>query len=426
MAVDQHPRQPARRLRGHLHGPLPHSRPRVLRHVRRSGRLAARAGRGRLRPRRRGHGRPARTAAHPARRPVGHRRLRRAARVHDRSGRHRRRRLPRRHGLQRVPARRAGDDGRHRAARGPGAGLLAQLLGHQPRLRRLLRGRRLHRRVQLSRRVPDRGRDDGRLRPRRLPEGPRVPAGRPGQAVRRRCRGRGQPGHRAARRPVHGRRRAVLPGRPDLPAGLGGAAGGHGPGRVLARGLRPRHRRQRRPDRGPADPGHPVHRAPRSAQPARPVLAAGGVRVRAHRLRRVGRRLHGHGVRVDPRRDRQRAHPDRARRTALPRARTRALPGHVQPVLVRRRAGRAADVRPGHRPVRGRVAVGDVRRRGHGRRARLRAADAGAAQGRPYGRGRGPRRRPRRRRHGTRPRAQRLAFGGRPRHPAPSTQHPPG
>lgn len=65
VAVDQHPGQPARGVRRHVHGALPDHGPRLLRLVRGSGRRAARAGRGHLLARCRGDDRPARAAGPP-------------------------------------------------------------------------------------------------------------------------------------------------------------------------------------------------------------------------------------------------------------------------------------------------------------------------------------------------------------------------
>ncbi|CAM5618649.1 Multidrug resistance protein MdtH [Streptomyces glaucescens] len=135
------------------------------------------------------------------------------------------------------------------------------------------------------------------------------------------------------------------------------------------------------------------------------------IRLRPHRLRRIGRRDRAHRLRVDPRRDRQRAHPDRHRRTALPRPRARALPGHVHHVVGRRRARRPPGVRIRHRPVRRRVAVGDVRGRRDRRRARVRAAHAAAAPRGDPGAAR-PRRR-RRPRPGPRPKWPETGAHGR-------------
>jgi len=387
VAVDQHPGQPPRLLRGHVHGAVPHPRPRVLRLLRRSGRLAARAGRGRRLPGRRGDGRPAGTPAHPAGRPGGHGRVRRAARVHARSRGDRRRGLPRRRGLQRLPARGAGDDGGHRAARGPGPGLLPELLGDQPRFRRLLHGGRVRRRGQLSRRFPDRGGHDARLRGRGLPHAAGVASGRRFRRERGGGR-RGAAGDGAARRAVHGRRHLVLPRRPGVPARDGRSAGRDGPGRVQPGRLRPGDRPQRGADRRPADPRHPAHRAPRPASAAARLLAARRVGARADRVRGVGRCHRAHGVRVDPRRDDQRADPDRARRPALPGARARPLPGGLLVVLGAGRPGRPGDVRRGHRPSGLRLAVGAVRGGRDGGRTRVRGPDAASASG---GAGRGSR-----------------------------------
>ncbi|CAM5331064.1 MFS family permease OS=Streptomyces albaduncus OX=68172 GN=FHS32_004020 PE=4 SV=1 [Streptomyces griseoloalbus] len=109
----------------------------------------------------------------------------------------------------------------------------------------------------------------------------KLPESRPGAAARRTRRDEGGvrlPRHRAARRPVHGRRRAVLPHCPRLPAGLPRTPGRHGRGRLHARRLRHGHRRQRRPDRRPPAARHTADRAPRPAPDARRLLAARRVR----------------------------------------------------------------------------------------------------------------------------------------------------
>ena len=109
------------------------------------------------------------------------------------------------------------------------------------------------------------------------------------------------------------------------------------------------------------------------------LVPARRVRLRTDRLRRVHRRLRPDGLRVDARRDRQRPDPDEPGRPPLPRPRPWPLPGHVHPVLGRRLPHRPADVRPRHRPLRRRVAVGAVRGRRDGGRSRVRGPDAAAA-----------------------------------------------
>ncbi|CAM5455693.1 hypothetical protein SDIAM103S_03250 [Streptomyces diastaticus subsp. diastaticus] len=381
MAVDEHARQPAGRVRRHLHGAVPDAGARALGLVRGPRRGSARARRGGLLAGRGGADGPARPTAHDARRagvdgPVGG-----AARFHDAPGGDRRRRLPGRRLDEREPSRGAGDDGRHRAARGPGAGLLAQLLGHQPRLRRVGDGGRVHRAVQLPRRVPRRGGDDADLRDPRLRQAAGVPARAVGAGAGR--RGRGEPGDGLARRAVHGRGRAVVPGRASLPAGGGGAAGGDGPRGVQSGRLRPGHRGERRADRGAPDPRHAVHRAPGRGTAADALHAARRVRLRADRLRRVGRGLRADRLRLDPRRDHQRADPDQPGRPPLPGPRTRPLPGHVHAVLGGRGDGGAADVRRRPGPVGRGLAVGRLRRHRDGRGRRVLAARPGARRGEP-------------------------------------------
>ena len=114
-------------------------------------------------------------------------------------------------------------------ARGPGPRLLAQLLGHQPRVRRLLDGRRVHRRVQLPRRLPI---EAGMTLLCAVVVFLKLPESRPvhtAKDARQRPRRRARDG--AARRTVHERGRAVVPrrrsifqqGSVGLPVAMGGA-----------------------------------------------------------------------------------------------------------------------------------------------------------------------------------------------------------
>ena len=191
VAVGGHPGQPRGRFRAAVPRVLPHRRAR-------SHAVVRRAGARHLRPRQHGRrarrwcpGRPAGAPPGPAGQPARHRGGARGAGPDDRAVRRARARRPARAHEQHLATGVLGDDHRHRPARGPGAGLLAELLGHQPGLR----DRRCAGGLGLPHPVPRRRRDDAGLRPAGVPPGARVTARpRAGHAGPARLDGRRAPG----------------------------------------------------------------------------------------------------------------------------------------------------------------------------------------------------------------------------------------